>query len=419
MGISTFARVPMSSAHLVLLLAAQSAGSSIGLSKIIHADRPAAALSSPLGSLLSLRGGATKCDVWLIGCGVPKRGMGWYHAKQILEGDIDTAQLTAVVEPWFLGNGAESPPGQTFGVWAKEMAETYGTTFCKSIDELEVTGPTLALISGRTADNPRLLKEVIDKGVSAVYLEKPGAPTVAELEEMREYAKSKGVPVYMGYNKNVTPYVRKALEEAKKCPGSQTTYVHNNAYTIDQLPECFERNAEGMLKNMAIHELALLATYWGVTVENIESVTPDADFSSMLTLTGPSGKEFTDFSKIGFTVKTKTGNTITLQIDRCGSDSGGNSIAIVSKDGKEVFRAETPDEELQKYCAEASKADPEMMPYFFLQSDDYKTLKDLATSHVLSGDQGAPEGMATIEIAVEALRVAEYLTPVLQAALKA
>jgi len=26
--------------------------------------------------------------------------------------------------------------------------------------------------------------------------------------------------------------------------------------------ECFERNAEGMLKNMAIHELALLATYW-------------------------------------------------------------------------------------------------------------------------------------------------------------
>ena len=53
-----------------------------------------------------------------------------------------------------------------------------------------------------------------------------------------------------------------------------------------------------MLKNMAIHELALLATYWGVSVENIESITPDAEFSSMLTLTGPSGKEFTDFSKV-------------------------------------------------------------------------------------------------------------------------
>ena len=54
----------------------------------------------------------------------------------------------------------------------------------------------------------------------------------------------------MGYNKNVTPYVRKALEEAKKAPGSVTTYVHNNAYTEAELPECFERNSEGLLKNM-------------------------------------------------------------------------------------------------------------------------------------------------------------------------
>ena len=37
-----------------------------------------------------------------------------------------------------------------------------------------------------------------------VFLEKPGAPTVGELEEMAAYAKSKGVGVFMGYNKNVT-----------------------------------------------------------------------------------------------------------------------------------------------------------------------------------------------------------------------
>lgn len=40
----------------------------------------------------------------------------------------------------------------------------------------------------------------------------------------------------------------------------------------------------------AIHELALLATYYGVTVDNIASVVPDAEYSSCLTLTGPSGK---------------------------------------------------------------------------------------------------------------------------------
>jgi len=258
---------------------------------------------------------------------------------------------------------------------------------------------------------------VIDLGCTAVYLEKPGAPTVKELEEMRAYANSKGVPVFMGYNKNVTPYVRKALEEAKKRPGSTTTYIHNNAYTEAELPECFERNAEGLLKNMAIHELALLATYWGVTVDTIESVTPDADFSRCLTLKGPSGETFTDFSKAGFTIATKEGQQITLLIDRCGSDAGGNSVAIVSQDGGEVFRSETPDEELIQTVEAAAKADPDMMPYFFLQSDDYQVLKELTTSHVLQGKPGAPEGIATLDVAIDALKLAEYLTPTLQEAL--
>jgi len=366
-----------------------------------------------------LRGGSTtKCDVVLVGCGVPKRGMGWYHGKQMLEGDVPSATLTSVVEPWFLGAGADSPPGQSFKAWADEMEGKYGTKFVKDISELEISGPTLALISGRTADNPRLLKEVIAAGCTHVYLEKPGAPTVAELEEMVAYAKEKGVPVYMGYNKNVTPYVLKALEFEMKTPGAQTKFVHNNAYKEEELGECFERNAEGMLKNMAIHELALLATYYGVTVDNIESVVPDAEYSRCLTLTGPSGKEFTDFAKVGFTVTTKDGKTVTVNADRCGSTEGGDSKAIVSVDGKEVFRSVTPDDELKVKCDSMAKEDPEMMPYFFLQSDDYITLKERATAHILSGKDGAPEGMATIDIAVEALKCAEYLTPMLTAALK-
>ena len=39
--------------------------------------------------------------------------------------------------------------------------------------------PRCALISGRTADNPRLFKECIDAKCSTVILEKPGAPTVS------------------------------------------------------------------------------------------------------------------------------------------------------------------------------------------------------------------------------------------------
>ena len=171
--------------------------------------------------------------------------------------------------------------------------------------------------------------------------------------------------------------------------------------------------------HQAIHELALLATYWDVRVDTIASVVPDTSFSSCETLVGPSGSEFTDFSKVGFTITTKSGQEITLKIDRCGSDAGGNSIAIVEQDGNEIFTAETPDVELSAKVDAAAKADPEMMPYFFLQSDDYVTLKEATASHTLERKQGAPEGIATIEVAIEALKLAEYLTPVLQEALAA
>jgi len=85
-----------------------------------------------------LRGGSTKCDVVLVGCGVPKRGMGWYHGKQMLEGDVPSAQMLAVVEPWFLGPGAESPPGKVFEDWATDMEATHGTKFVKDICELDI-----------------------------------------------------------------------------------------------------------------------------------------------------------------------------------------------------------------------------------------------------------------------------------------
>merc|ERR1712095_104205 len=148
-----------------------------------------------------------------------------------------------------------------------------------------------------------------------------------------------------GYNKNVCKYISKTREFASKTKGSIVTFVSNNAYedTDESLGECFERNAEGMLKNMAIHELALLVSFYDVSVDNIESVTADKEFSSLQTLKGPSGKEWTDFDKIKFTIKTKTGNEVSVQADRCG---GTDSYGMVSDaSGKEIFRYYMPDEE--------------------------------------------------------------------------
>ena len=65
--------------------------------------------------------------------------MGWYHGKQMLEGQVPSAKMTYVVEPYFLGAGAETDAGKAFKAWADEMAKKYGTKFVKSIDELELS----------------------------------------------------------------------------------------------------------------------------------------------------------------------------------------------------------------------------------------------------------------------------------------
>jgi predicted dehydrogenase len=331
----------------------------------------------------------------------------------VVEFRCPSASMDYIIEPWFMGAGADSPAGQDFASFQSEAESKHGVKFAKSLAELPPpSAPRLALISGRTADNPSLLTQCIANNVSCIYLEKPGAPTVAELEKMRDEAAAAGVTVLMGYNKNVAKYVAKTREFAATVPGGQVTFVTNNAYenTPESLGECFERNAEGMLKNMAIHELALVVTYYDVTVDNIASVQIDKDFSSKQTLKGPSGKEFTDFDKIRFTITTKNGNQVTIQTDRCG---GNDSYATVTKDGKQLFKYSMPDDEDLVHVKELQAKYPTAMPYFFTQDPDYITVKERVAQHTVSGAEA--KGIATISIAVETLKVAEYLTPTLMA----
>ena len=56
------------------------------------------------------------------------------------------------------------------------------------------------------------------------------------------------------------------------------------------------------------------------------------------------------------------------------------------------------------------------MPYFFTQDPDYVTVKERAAKFTATGEEA--EGLATIGVAVETLRVAEYLTPLLMEQLK-
>lgn len=108
--------------------------------------------------------GPNQTEVVLVGCGCPLRGMGWYHAVQLLGDECPSAKLCFVVEPWFMGPGASGPGGPEFAEFQKKTEEEYGVRFLTSVGALPEKAEgvkRMALISGRTADNPRLLGECI------------------------------------------------------------------------------------------------------------------------------------------------------------------------------------------------------------------------------------------------------------------
>lgn len=230
---------------------------------------------------------------------------------------------------------------------------------------------------------------------------------------MESQARDANVSVLMGYNKNVCKYVSRVREFASSNPSGHVTFVSNNTYedTPESLGECFERNKEGMLKNMAIHELALLVSFYNISVSSIASVSVDRTFSSMQTLKGPSGSNFTDFDKVKFTVTTLTGSKVSVQADRCG---GNVSYATVTDEaGDELFRYSMPDEEDQANVERLKDKYPNAMDYFFTQDKDYIALKDRVAAFA-AGKTDEAEGVASIKVAVDTLKLAEHLEVVIK-----
>jgi hypothetical protein len=253
------------------------------------------------------------------------------------------------------------------------------------------------------------------------------------------------------------------LREERRGATRRPSLPHRRAYAADA---CMR--TQGMLKNMAIHELALLVTFFGVNSETLSDVVADKAYSDLRTEKGPSsGEDFTDFSRIGFTVTTKAGAKVSVYADRCGLElpdgamaDGGMMYSSVSKLGAisasrrvvvfslhsndswpsheagggffvefeairtdltEMLRAGIiqsrdimPDANLVATVEARSKENPDWMPYFHLQHDDYITLKERCTAHIASGASGDPEGIATIQIGYDTLKLAETLKPLLE-----
>eukprot|EP00629_Pelagomonadales_sp_RCC1024_P012041 CAMPEP_0119261510 /NCGR_PEP_ID=MMETSP1329-20130426/1552_1 /TAXON_ID=114041 /ORGANISM="Genus nov. species nov., Strain RCC1024" /LENGTH=386 /DNA_ID=CAMNT_0007261075 /DNA_START=116 /DNA_END=1276 /DNA_ORIENTATION=- len=368
---------------------------------------PPSSRSQLARSRLAMSAVEEKANYAIVGCGLPARGMGWFHGLQLVEGECASARLTDVVEPWFLGDGRESPAGEAF---AEVVAAWPDVNFAPRLDggtwAGAPPGPRVALVAGRTADNPGLVREAIGAGATHVLLEKPGAPTVAELEALAADAEAAGVPVFMGFIKNIAGYFVEALACHRANPGSVVTLTSLNDYSEETLAECFERNAEGMLKNMAIHELALAATFFGMTADTVTGVEDVA--GDLRTLGG-----FTDFARLDFTLVNAAGGRLRIVADRCGGD--GCSAAVAGADGGPLLARDMVDAARAAAVAARQAEHPEWIGYLVTQEVEYRELKERCAAAALVG--AFPEGVASIQVAIEALKLAEYLTPLLAAEL--
>lgn len=134
-----------------------------------------------------------------------------------------------------MSDGANGPGGAEFAEF-KAQYEPTGVRFHSSIAAMpKPAGKKMAMICTRTAQMPQYFSEAIENGCSHIFLEKPGAPTVGELEEMAAKAKASGVETYMGFNKNVTEYVTKGRAALANVANGEFTLVHHNAYKPDEL----------------------------------------------------------------------------------------------------------------------------------------------------------------------------------------
>merc|ERR1719460_2266621 len=217
----------------------------------------------------------------------------------------------------------------------------------------------------------------------------------------------------MGFIKNISSYLEGALAAAKAAPAGadlETLLLSRNDYTRESLGECFSRNSEGMLKNMLIHELALACQFFGMKASNITAVEPHAAGCEMLTLGG-----FTDFAKVDVTLVNASGTKVRVSADRCSGDGCCAKVTDL-KSGKTLYEAEMVDSERAKTVAADAAAHPDWFSYLYTQAVEYQKLKGVCAEHALAGT--TPPGVSTIEIAIEALKLAEWLTPELQKKLK-
>ncbi|KAL3756720.1 hypothetical protein ACHAWU_005412 [Discostella pseudostelligera] len=356
-------------------------------------------------------------DVVIVGCG-PK-SVGWFHLMQFL--DMPNVNVRAVVEPFYLDTSKCPYPPQSF-VDLVVMLDDMGIRCVNHVGQLHVfIHHTLCIIAGKTSDNPRLFRECIGIGASHIYLESPGAPTIDQLKEMQSLAETRGVEVYMGYQRLCASFIQKAVSLSRSVPKAHIFFCHNEVCQSNELNMVVSRYPEGMISSMAVQELAVLVTLFGVKTNDIETfrVNTNRLFSERLKFYDEgNGTTVTDLSRVAFKITTKDRKrSFSIMADRCG---GVFSFAVIkSHAGKELQRFQSHDEHQVSMVQSELREDKEISHQFLIESEEYLELKRRVVKSILSSDSQRSLGLVSILDGIHIMALANYCSIEINTVLKA
>ncbi len=355
-------------------------------------------------------------DVVIIGCG-PK-SVGWFHLMQFL--DMPNVTVRAIVEPFYLDTSKCPYPPQSF-VDLVVMLDDMGIRCVNHVGRLDVfLQHTLCVVAGRTSDNPRFFRECIGHGASHIYLESPGAPTIEQLHDMQTLAETRGVEVYMGYQRVCASYIQKAVSLSRSVPKAHIFFCHNEIHQSNELNKVVSRHPVGMIHSMAVQELAILVMQFGVKAKEIETfkVNTNRLFSERLTFNDENNsRKVTDLSRVAFKITTKDRRrSVSIMADRCG---GVVSFAVVkSHAGKELQRFQSHNADHVSMIQSQLRDDMEISHQFDIESEEYLELKRRIVKSILSTNSQKSFGLVSVRDGVDIMELADYCSGEINAALK-
>jgi len=167
-------------------------------------------------------------NIWIAGAG----DMAIEYAKILNELSID-----------FLAIGRSDESAKKFKEQTGRLAITGGVeAYCKQTTEI----PEMAIVAVSTDQLFDATKAIIEKGCKKILVEKPGAVTFAQIEELNSIASQNKATIYIAYNRRYYPSVREAIKLIEEDGGLQSFHFEFTewAFKIEpiKMPEMIKNN---------------------------------------------------------------------------------------------------------------------------------------------------------------------------------